>query len=56
MNNILVWGVDFGRKEFEISTSWVRIPWTKQLTQSFTEEKKGFDFSPRSGEATSGEK
>ena len=26
------------------------------LTQSFTEEKKGLDFSPRSGEATSGEK
>ena len=26
------------------------------LTQSFTEEKKGVDFSPRSGEATSGEK
>ena len=28
----------------------------KALTQSFTEEKKGLDFSPRSGEATSGEK
>ena len=27
-----------------------------ELTQSFTEEKKGLDFSPRSGEATSGEK
>ena len=28
----------------------------QELTQSFTEEKKGLDFSPRSGEATSGEK
>ena len=28
----------------------------KEMTQSFTEEKKGLDFSPRSGEATSGEK
>ena len=26
------------------------------MTQSFTEEKRGLDFSPRSGEATSGEK
>jgi hypothetical protein len=27
-----------------------------EMTPSFTEEKKGLDFSPRSGEATGGEK
>ena len=46
-----VWG-------FENHKSWVEDKWLDKttMTQSFTEEKKGLDFSPRSGEATSGEK
>ena len=43
---------------FKVISIWVwdMILGSKELTQSFTEEKKGLDFSPRSGEATSGEK
>ena len=38
------------------TTVGVVVEFRMEMTQSFTEEKKGLDFSPRSGEATSGEK
>ena len=45
---------DLGQGQFSV---WYKYFGTvPKMTQSFTEEKKGLDFSPRSGEATSGEK
>ena len=46
----------FGQSNMHSTLDFCPRPAREEMTQSFTEEKKGLDFSPRSGEATSGEK